>query len=257
MAIAPLALILLLTAVLDAQAEDYSLKTGDIPLLIVSPHGGSQVLEGAPERQRKTSLDPQFNRGKDLMTAELSQELWEAFPPGRKPSLLLAKVHRRYLDLNRPIEWATESSQGKEAYRKFHKALETELERLTQLHGWALLLDVHGQNSEPYDLLLGTVQGSTISSWSENLIWGPSGAMEALRGQGWRVSPGQAGQAIRLSGGYIVRNYADPPKVEAWQLEHGPTLRFEDQSRKLYVQILAFSLLERLNRRLRNSSKGE
>lgn len=215
-------------------------------MLLVAPHGGDQVLTDAPIREKTTSRDPRFNASKDLMTAELTWQLWESFPQERKPSLLVGHLHRRYLDLNRPVEYAAESPQGKAAHHSFHLTLKSELDRIVEHHGHAFLLDFHGQKSEPFDLVLGTVQGTTIASQSETILWGNVGLVGALRDQGFKVSPNQPGEAVRLNGGYIVKHYSRPPTIEAWQLEHGPNIRFDTALRALYIEHLASHLLKAL-----------
>lgn len=224
--------------------KTYTLIQGDLPILLVSPHGGSELLEDVPIRDKAASSDPHFTRSKDLLTAELTMQLYNAFPAGKRPSVLICNVHRKYVDMNRSFTDAAESSRGQAIYTEFHQALENELQRLVGRHGWALLLDIHGQRAEDFDLVIGSRGGTTLSNWGREAVWGTGGVVSSLREAGFRVTPDQPQDKIRLAGGNTVQHYACPPKVEACQFEHGKDLRFEPARNAVYTQLLAKLLLK-------------
>lgn len=224
-------------------AQEFTLIRGDIPLLVVSPHGGTREAAGLPIRNKEDSQDPHFTRSRDMLTAELAEQLRADFPEGRRPSVLVAHLHRRYFDLNRSPHRAAETTEARDAHRRFHQALTGELERLLEQHSWALLLDIHGNSSEPFDLVIGTRQGGTVSNWGERALWGPGGLVEVMREAGFTVSPNSSEERIRFNGGYIVGHYGSDPSVDAWQLEHGKELRFSRERNELYTKTLARFLL--------------
>lgn len=240
--------LLILIFPLPCLAQDYTLVQGDLPILLVNPHGGGKLLEDVPIREKSTSSDPHFTRSKDLLTAELTRQLYNAFPPGRRPSMLLCHVHRKYVDMNRAPADAAESEQGKAIYAEFHRALQSELQRLVSLHGWALLLDIHGQRAEDFDLVIGTRGGTTLSPWGRDALWGPDGVVPSLRQAGFTISPDQPQDKIRLAGGNTVQHYAHPPEMEACQFEHGKNLRFDPARNAGYTQLLAKLLLKLVER---------
>lgn len=242
----PRLLLVLLALALPLEAETFSLQRGDLPILLVAPHGGSAALEGAIVRQKEKSSDPHFSVKKDLYTTELAHLIRDAFGDGQKPSLLTSGVHRKYVDPNRSLRNATQSKAGIRYHQDFHSALEEELRRLKASHGWVLLIDLHGQSSEDVDLMIGTREGRTIGSWSEKALWGPRSLTESLREEQFAVAPESVEERVRYNGGYIVKTYGELPGVDAWQFEHGRDLRFEETRREKYAELLSTLLLRAL-----------
>jgi N-formylglutamate amidohydrolase len=230
---------LLLFSTTPVNAQQLTLIRGDSPVFLVVPHGGSLSLDNASERVEEESTDPHFSIKKDLETSELAQAIRDRFPPGQRPSLLLSEVHRKYVDLNRPPEHATQSQAGRLFHQHFHDTLRRELERLRASHGWVLLIDVHGQSAEKVDLIVGTREGRTVSRWSEALLWGKGGLLSKLEKAGFSTAPSTVHERVRYNGGYIVKHYGKPEWVEAWQLEHGADLRFEQHRTLQYSRILS------------------
>lgn len=231
-------------------SSEFTLVRGELPIILVAPHGGSGILEGAPIRLKGNSNDRQFSTKKDLHTAELAElyrkEIKNKFDGRRGPSLLKSEVHRKYCDLNRDELDSSEHPQGRAAHERFHRALAVEIERLLKQHGFVLLLDIHGQSAEPEDLIVGTKNGSTIGEKTRKILWGPNGALKELQNQRFSVAPLEAQARVRYSGGYIVRHYSAQQGVEAMQLEHGRDLRSGTARRELFVSIMARALAERL-----------
>lgn len=247
-------ILLLLCLSLGAHAQEasteFTLRRGNLPIILVAPHGGSETLEGAPVRLKENSKDRQFSTHKDLQTAELAElyrlALEECFEGQRYPSLLKSEVHRKYCDLNRDALDSSEHHQGRAAHERFHAALAVEVDRLLGQHGYVLLLDIHGQSQEVEDLIVGTKNGSTIGKRTRKVLWGKDGAVKELQKQGFSVAPREPHSPVRYSGGYIVRHYSAQKGVEAMQFEHGKDLRFGNDRRELLVEIMARALVKRL-----------
>lgn len=231
------------------QEGELLFRSGELPILLVAPHGGSLPLRGAPVRSKENSADRQFSAKRDLHTQELAalyEGALEKCFTGRRPSLLSSQIHRKYCDLNREEEAACESPQGRAFYRRFHAVLEREIQRLKKKHGWVLLLDIHGQSAEPIDMMVGTRGGSTLGPWSESLLWSDGGLLQRLQEQAFTTAPAYPKESMRYGGGTIVRRYAAPPAVEAWQLEHGKELRSDLERQKILVRTVAEQIAKHL-----------
>ena len=219
-------------------------------MILVNPHGGSSPLDGAVERRKEKSRDPQFSKYKDLATAELTEQLHARFPPQASPSLLLAHIHRKYVDYNRPLDYATQSSVGQASHTRFHRALSHELDRLKKRFGWVLLIDIHGQSALDFDVIVGTRQGKTVSEWSDAVIW--SDILPELRRHGFSTAPQTPSTRFKYNGGHIVKHYGQDPRVEAWQLEHGKSLRFDKLGKAIYCKTLVAKILPAVQQRLKS-----
>ena len=234
----------LVTPISAQPSTTFTLEKGELPILLVAPHGGSGSLSEAPIRRARETADPHFSSKKDMMTAELARSYSEQLLKltGKKPSLLVSEVHRKYCDLNRQEDWSSPAPAGQAFHREYHTALKLELDRLLSEHGWVLLLDIHGQSSEPHDLMIGIREGQVIGDWSRRALWGEGGVIEALRGEGFTVVPDRPEQEIRFGGGFIVKTYGADERVEAWQLEHGGNLRFDPERSRKFVKLMVGAL---------------
>lgn len=238
-------LALFLTQAAMANPEEFTLSRGQIPILLVAPHGGSHQLVGASIREEDKVSDPHFTTKRDMLTLELATEIAESFPPGHKPSVLLSQVHRQYVDHNREEIQSSHHPKGKLAHRRFHNALRAELSRLKKKYGRVLLIDIHGQSSQKIDVTVGTRESKTISPWSEELLWADNGLLNQLRDSGFSTQPDSPEQKIKYNGGFIVKEYGFDPSVDAWQIEHGKELRFSPEMVRKYTAVLALFLAER------------
>lgn len=220
----------------------FTLHPGHAALLVSLPHCGTEIPEPVLAR-----MVPQARALED--TDWHLAELY-AFVRDVGASLIAPRYSRYLIDLNRPPDNASMYAgvnttglcperffSGEALYRPgrqpddaevdhrrgaywqpYHDALQRELARLKDTHGWALLLDGHSIKSElPWlfpgrlpDLNLGTVDGA---SCAPSLRAALLQQLEAQR----RFTFAADG---RFKGGYIVRRYGRPPEgVHAVQLE--------------------------------------
>ena len=249
-----LVILVLLLLSTGSLGQDFDFQRGEIPLILVAPHAGSGPLEGSSPRQKADSTDPHFSTSKDLVTKELANQLASHFEAGRKPSLLISNIHRKFVDLNRAEEFGAHDRAGKAFHRQFHQTLENEISRLKSEFGWVLLIDIHGQGSIPMDLILGTRRGQTIGRWSEELLWGEDGILPHLESLNYSTAPPTAIAKFRYGGGFIVQHYGADPVVEGWQIEHGKALRFEQARNLTYTTYLAGRLIDAIKRRPKQSA---
>lgn len=227
---------------------------GNLPLFIVAGHGGKLPLEGAEVRSPSKVEDPHFVIFGDALTNELATDLAAAvaqeYGKNRKPSLLLNQIHRRYADVNRKPELTSHDVIGRAHHAAYHQTIEHELARLVARHGWALLLDIHGQARYSATLMLGTAENTVISDWSQETLWGSRGLVENLQEKGLIAEPDVYDGPQRYGGGYTIRHHGGKAQVEAWQMEHSRALRDTPEPRTVYLEVVSQTLVRALKRRL-------
>lgn len=231
----------------------FNLHQGQVPLLVSMPHLGTEIpaeLQGSymPRALATEDTDWHLDRLYDFV-AEMGA------------SVLMPQVSRYVIDLNRPPDDApmypgasntelcptrffngdplyqpgaepdaAERLRRREVYwHPYHQALATELQRLQNVHGYALLWDAHSIRSQiPWlfegrlpGLNLGTANGASADVTIANAL------VQACAGQ-TAVSHVLNG---RFKGGYITRRYGAPAQgVHAVQLEMCQDLYMQEHS---------------------------
>ena len=92
-------------------------QAGDLPIIISAPHGGTGEVPGVSERTGAgLATGPSgFFTGRDGGTEELAMEVVEAIKKrfGKSPYVVVSKVHRKYMDPNRPPDISFEDAKMK------------------------------------------------------------------------------------------------------------------------------------------------
>jgi N-formylglutamate deformylase len=231
--------------------EVFRLTRGSVPLLVSMPHVGAEI---APELRAR--FVPRALQTED---ADWHLDRLYDFLGSLGASVILPRHARYVIDLNRPPDDAPmyaganntelcptrffsgeplylpgcEPDRGEVQARKavywqpYHDALQAELARLRERHGYALLWDAHSIRCElPWlfdgrlpDLNLGTADGrSADASLARALM-----QVCAAQPQFTQVLDG------RFKGGYITRHYGRPAEcVHAVQMEMGQHLYMQD-----------------------------
>jgi len=117
-------LIFLLLLVSGIRADDVitsklvDVQQGNTAILITAPHGGDKRIKRMKERKSGSLLS-------DMHTYELVEELKKELQRKhkKKPFIVRAEFHRKYIDANRAPEEAYESSQAKPHYDAYHAAI--------------------------------------------------------------------------------------------------------------------------------------
>jgi N-formylglutamate amidohydrolase len=211
-----------------------TVRKGNMPVIISAPHGGTMELPGVPPR-RGVGLPPGSNgfyTGRDPGTEELAGQLAvEVFlKTGKRPYLVAAKFHRKYIDANRPPEIAYESPKARPTYDAYHDTLTAFCREVRKKHGRGLLLDVHNQASFPDTVLRGTLNGQSVAllrqRFGEKAHTGPDSFFGLLAKAGFKTYPPKLDgkEHSEFNGGYIVKTYGGDFGVDAMQLEFGWTL---------------------------------
>lgn len=223
-------------------SDIFALTQGSAPLLVSIPHAGTTI---PPELERR--MTPQA-----LQRADVDWHLPQLydFVRGMGASLLVAKMARHVIDLNRPPEdeslypgqdvtglipidtfrkeplYLPGQAPGADEVRErvarywqpYHDALRTELDRLRAAHGQVVLWEAHSICSvmprffegRLPDLNLGTADGKACAPAVQ---YAATDTMAAQQEFSW-VANG------RFKGGHITRFYGRPDEgVHALQLE--------------------------------------
>lgn len=219
------------------------IQQGDLPIVLTAPHGGIQAIPDSVERSHKEF--PQFVTVLDTRTDELARqtakEVEKAF--GKKPWVVIAKFSRKYLDVNRPIEYGAETGAARAQYKAYHEAVRKAVDEVKAKYAKGILIDIHGQGADKETVFRGTQNLKTVKSLSDEELFGPKSFLGSLEAQGIKIFPaiGKAHDKENPSfnGGYTVQTYGLNHKdgITAIQLEFGGSYRtvkaIPDTARKL------------------------
>jgi N-formylglutamate amidohydrolase len=236
------------------------LSEGDLPCMISAPHGGRQVVPGVAPRTGDGMAKGAsgFFAGRDSFTEELALQVIDCLEERlqAKPFQVISSVHRKYVDFNRPVDIAIESSRIEPLYQRYHDALASYANQIKQRFPGGLLLDIHGQGTRRDLVYRGTQNGRTvqrlIDAFGIDAHSGSQSLFGMLQQRGWGIYPipldgkEQAG----FTGGHIVRTYGShtPFGLEAIQLEFGADYRSNQEARSKTAEDLADVIIAFLDR---------
>ena len=225
-----------------ASGAVYTLKQGSLPLLVSMPHIGTQIPTHLQAGYSARALQVEDT---DWHLAQLYD-----FLPAMGASVLQPQLSRYVIDLNRPPDdapmypgasntelcptrfftgdalyqpgcapdAAARAQRRSDYWQPYHDALAAELQRLVQVHGYALLWDAHSIRSSIPWLFEGTLPALNIGTASgDSAHPAIAQAVMALCSDSAKFSHVLNG---RFKGGYITRHYGRPDQhVHAVQLE--------------------------------------
>ncbi len=245
-------LIALFAVVLVADAAESLVlaERGDLPIILVAPHGGSLQIPDVPPRTNGVV-------SQDSRTLELTRSTADQIEKlcGHRPYVVAAKFHRKYLDVNRPVEKALEHPDAMSVYREYHgKTSEMIREMRKRFPRGCLLIDMHGQKGDPDFIHRGTANGVTVLELVRRAgvesVTGTNSVLGGLAAAGFKVfppntPPGKPAEDRRYNGGFTVRTYGShqPEGVDALQLEFGTNLRRETLVRERLAKELSHSIV--------------
>jgi N-formylglutamate amidohydrolase len=242
-------------------------QAGQLPVVLSAPHGGTLQIRGVEPRQGiGMATGPSgFFTGRDAGTSELAVALADAIEKrmGKRPYLVVSKVHRKYLDPNRPSGIAYEDSDAEPVYQRYHGMLHRYCKEILEEHHTGLLLDIHGQGSSSKTLYRGTANGKTVARLKERFGESAHAGEKSLFGTldrlGWTVFPpmGDGKEQSGFTGGYIVQTHGShqPNGLDAVQLEFGADYRSKTQREKT-AEVLAQAVQEYLEEYVEPISKA-
>jgi len=252
-----------------------SASAGTMPLVLVVPHGGDLAPAVLPDRGC-TGCET----ANDANTQELALELATAFERrvGRRPFVVINRLHRRKFDANRERIEATGGHAPLDAqWVLLHEQIDSAKARALRVHTRALLVDLHGHAHSVARLELGyllsagalrlpdstltpLVAGASVSRLSAQAVSGDRGAalVRGPRALGTRLAaagypsvPSAGDRAPNegdayFSGGYNTERHGSRAGggVDAVQLECNFTgVRDTPASRGAFAEALVTALL--------------
>lgn len=211
-----------------------TIQSGDLPIIISAPHGGKNTVPGVtPRKGENIAL---FNSKSDSWTDQLTENLADEIEKktGKRPYVVIANFHRKFIDANRPPGLAYESKAAKSTYDAYHQGLAESRRDVIARWGCGIILDIHGQAFDADAILRGTKNGKTtthlIGKFDQKSLVGKSSLFGQLAAQGFQVSPpvnSTNKENPKYDGGHIVRKYGSMSggTIDAIQLELGRDLR--------------------------------
>ncbi|NVK54155.1 MAG: N-formylglutamate amidohydrolase [Alteromonadaceae bacterium] len=250
---------------------------GNMPLVISAPHGGTIKPEGIADKDCGAKV-------MDNNTADLAFEIKNAFAKyGKTPHLIVARIARAKIDLNRDKDVATcEKPLMGETWEQYHQAVERALEQAIDEFGYAMYIDLHGQSHPVKRLELGYLLKTPALTESyeapqtnperveqtslrnvlrdndklslETLFTGEKALGTLLADAGFPAVPSQSDPYPQegepyFTGGYNTRRYtsADYPKVFGLQIEANyDGVRDSEENREKFSAAFALSVNEYL-----------
>jgi len=246
----------------NASETVFTLTQGNVPLLVSMPHIG-------------TYIPPHLHSGYTARALQVEDTDWHLgqlydFLPAMGASVLQPRYSRYVIDLNRPPDdapmypdasntelcptrfftgdalyvegcapdVAARAQRRSDYWQPYHDALQAELRRLVQAHGYALLWDAHSIRSAIPWLFEGTLPalniGTANGDSAHEVI--AQAVMEVCR------TAGPLSHVLngRFKGGYITRRYGRPADhVHALQLEMCQNLYMQEAPPFAYDVALA------------------
>jgi N-formylglutamate amidohydrolase len=210
---------------------------GALPIILSAPHGGQLDVPGVSERtgEGQVKAAGKFVAARDGGTEELAHALSKAIERrlGKQSYVVLSRVHRKFLDPNRPAELAYEDPDAKPIYDAYHHTLSGYCRDVQKQFRHGLLLDLHGQGVAAETVFRGTQNGTTVAllreRYGEAAHTGEASLLGQLRRRAWKVNPDpfDGREHSGFTGGYIVRTYGGIQGlgVDAIQPEFGHDYR--------------------------------
>ena len=217
-----------------AATDFISIQKGDLPIILSAPHGGLQPIPGVPERAGEglKKGGAGFFAGRDENTELLAAAIARALESrlGKKPYFVIAKMHRKFVDANRPPEIAVEHPRAREVYDAYRGALAQFCDEVHARFGRGLLIDVHGQASARDTVFRGTHNGTTDAMLAklagEKIHAGPQSLAGLLNARGIAMKPADTSpETAGFTGGHIVQTYGKHEGIGAVQCEFGMDFR--------------------------------
>ena len=226
---------------------------GDLPIILSAPHGGRNAVPDVPVRVGKGV--EKFVADSDTDTDRLTEELADAIAKitGKRPYVVIARFHRKFIDANRAPEFAYESDKAKATYDAYQQAIVVARQKIIDRWGSGILLDIHGQALARDTIFRGTQNGKTaahlVKQFGEDALTGEKSLFGQLAKQGFTVVPpiGSQDKEKHYTGGHIVATYgsAEGGTFDAIQLELGSTLRSAAErvqtAKKMSLAITSFA----------------
>lgn len=219
----------------EAASALVTVQKGDLPIIISSPHGGTQPVPGVPERMvgGAGKFVKLRDGDTDVLASRIAEEIEKIM--GARPHLVIARFHRKFIDANRPVAGAYESAAAKPHFDAYHDALDAARLDVRDRWGSGILIDIHGQGTDQNAIFRGTINGKSVqgllAKFGKRAIAGPDSIAGQLAARGHKVLPpcdDPEARETQWVGGHILATHAVGTGVDGVQLEFGRSFRKSD-----------------------------
>ena len=153
-------------------------QAGELPIVICAPHGGRERPDEIPDRTQGVLT-------MDTNTQELARAVAAEFAArtGRRPHLIICRLHRQKLDCNRELgEAAAGNAFAEQAWREYHGFVEQARAAVVAKHGRGFFIDLHGHAHKEQRLELGyLLDAKQLALTNEEMRAANLGAKSSLR----------------------------------------------------------------------------
>ena len=242
---------------------------GTMPVILTSPHGGSESPANVSERtDAATPAGCDFVTSRDNETATITEAVAQTILDltGLSPYVVIARFHRRFVDANRSRNCAFNDLDAQPFYDEYHNRVSSYINQIRdQNQSRGFLFDIHGTRvleDDPADIYLGTVNGDSLLPNFQRgnlfmqhglhglLTWArhPTGAGGLGPVFQYRVSPANetTPETSAVNGGFTIRNYSS--LVNCIQIELASTVRDRGEKQAFVVEDLAFGIVNFVRR---------
>ena len=213
-------------------------QIGNIPIIFCSVHDGQMKLNIPIRKQKDITLknDLYINNLCLKILDELEKKL------DNKIYYIINTIHRKFLDLNRPLNKGAEHRLTKKLWKQFHSKLEEIIIDCKKKYNHCLILDFHGNNQTKNLLQFGygiseknivkkNINDSSLKFLTKfhnpfDLIYLDKSFSYFLKN--YNIFPNINNlnyKNIYYDGGYIIRHYAKKFSIDAIQLEFSKDIR--------------------------------
>ncbi len=141
-------------------------QAGDLPIILVAPHGGGLTPASIPDR---TSGVTTRDRNTQEVARAFAATLFDR--TGHRPHIVINRLHRIKLDANREIGEAAQGNAAAEtAWREFHEFIEAAKDAVVDGFGRGLYIDLHGHGHDIQRLELGYLLSAADLERSDALL---------------------------------------------------------------------------------------
>jgi hypothetical protein len=149
-------------------------RTGNYPLIITVPHGGTLTDASLTLRTTSNCPDPNFSTVYDTNTPELSELIDSVVfsRTGKYPYIIFCRLKRTYIDMNRQIDYAIPrgSAAAKSIYDKFYSYIDQSKSLIFAKYGSGLLIDIHAHGHDKQEVEIGYQLSSSQLNLSDSEI---------------------------------------------------------------------------------------
>ena len=134
-------------------------RKGNYPLIVTVPHGGREIDSTLTLRTKVNCPDPKFTISYDSQTPELA-DLVDSIVfarTGKYPHIVIMKLKRTYIDVNRDIVNAIPIGCDKIVgiYNNFYENIALAKSSIDKQYGAGLLLDFHSHGHNKQEIEIG------------------------------------------------------------------------------------------------------